>query len=225
MPPQLHRVTIAVMNGYRMVIWDWNGTLLDDFEVVRNIANGMLRRRGLPEMNAHRYREIFDFPISEYYRRAGFNFDEEPYEILADEFILEFNARIGDCNLHSVVPQLLEELNRNGIRQAILSAGRDTTLIEALEHHGIGRYFEEIQGLSDHLAVSKTNAGRDLIARIDLKPEEIVMIGDTLHDHEVAEALGIDCILVATGHQSEERLRATGAPVFPSLEKLRNAAT
>ena len=65
------------------VIWDWNGTLLDDAPVCVAAINDMLRERSLPQLSAERYQEIFCFPVSEYYRKAGFDFSKEPFERLA----------------------------------------------------------------------------------------------------------------------------------------------
>ena len=209
------------MNGYELIVWDWNGTLLDDFEVVRDIANEMLRRRDLPVMDSHRYREIFGFPVSEYYRQAGFDFEREPFIDLADEFIRAFNARIGDCRLHEEAIEILEALRERGVRQAVLSASRDTSLRDALDHHGIIEYFEAVQGLSDHLAVSKADAGLELLKQLQVDPNSVLMVGDTTHDFDVATKMGVDCVLVASGHQSQKRLEATGARVFLSLDGLR----
>ena len=63
------------------ILWDWNGTLLDDTEISRGVLNGLLSRRGLPTVSLERYREIFTFPIIDYYRKAGFDFSVEPYEV------------------------------------------------------------------------------------------------------------------------------------------------
>ena len=70
------------------VVWDWNGTLLNDVELNCAIMNRMLLERGkkpLPDLET--YRRIFGFPIKGYYERAGFDFSREPYEDVADEYL------------------------------------------------------------------------------------------------------------------------------------------
>ncbi|TVQ20410.1 MAG: HAD family hydrolase [Spirochaetaceae bacterium] len=206
------------MQGYDLIIWDWNGTLLDDLWLALDVANRMLEHRGLPTMDQDRYREIFDFPVSEYYRRAGFDFDREPFESLADEFIAGYNARLRECRLHARVPRLLEAFEREGTAQSVLSASRQESLIDALAHYELTGYFGSIAGLADHFAVSKIDAGHRLLARS--RPQHPVLVGDTVHDFEVADALGVDCILVGCGHHPMNRLRATGARVYESLDDL-----
>ena len=77
-----------------LIIWDWNGTILDDALVCKTIANIMLAERGiptLPDMDA--YRAVFGFPIKAYYERMGYRFgpDDEPYETVADEFVVLYD--------------------------------------------------------------------------------------------------------------------------------------
>jgi phosphoglycolate phosphatase len=180
----------------------------------------MLERRGISRMDADRYREIFDFPVEQYYRRAGFDLDTEPFSILADEFIGEYNRRVGECTLHRDVPDLIERLEKRGVLQAVLSASRASTLHDAIAMYGIEDRFHSISGLDNHFAVSKIDVGKRLIESLPVQQDEIVMVGDTIHDAEVAEALGITPILVAQGHHSAVRLHQTGGIVLDNLSEL-----
>lgn len=208
---------IRPLSSYALVVWDWNGTLLDDLALALDVANGMLARRGRPTMDATRYRDIFDFPVSEYYRRAGFDFEAEPFSILADEFIGEYNRRVRECSLHADAADVLAAIAATSTRQAILSASEAESLAAAVAGYGIGGFFERLQGLDDHFAVSKRGAGQRLLDDLSITPADAVIIGDTTHDYEVAGELGMDVVLVAAGHQSRRRLSITGAFVVDSI--------
>ncbi len=212
------------MFGYDVVIWDWNGTLLDDLWLALETANGMLRRRGLPEMDAQRYREIFDFPVEHYYRRAGFDFSVEPFSVLAQEFITGFNSRIHECRLHPRAEEVVQALQHDGVTQLVLSASRESTLHAAVRQRGLHHFFDALHGLHDDLAVSKAEVGMELIAQHRLAPQRTVLIGDTVHDAEVAREMGVACILIAGGHHARERLETTGVSVYTTLEELRVAS-
>lgn len=201
------------------VIWDWNGTLLDDLWLALEVANGMLARRALPTMDRDRYREIFDFPVEQYYRRAGFDFEHEPFSALAREFIDGYNARVGECGLQPAAHDTLERFAGAGVPQYVLSASRQSSLEEAISAAGIAEYFERLSGLSDHYAVSKRSAGAALVETIPVAAHRAVLVGDTVHDAEVAEAMGVPCVLIAAGHQSQQRLCRAGVPVFSSLDR------
>ena len=93
--------------------------------------------------------------------------------------------------------------------------------MNAVRHFGIRRYVDPILGLDDHYAESKLELGKAWLDSAGVDPDTVLLIGDTLHDHEVADALGVGCLLVAHGHQSEEQLARAGVPVVWDLGEVR----
>jgi len=205
------------ITAYKHIIFDWNGTLLDDLWLAVEVIDKMLQKRGIGTMTEDRYRNIFDFPVSEYYRKIGFDFDKESFEKVGTEFIDEYNKRQYECRLHKGAKELLEFLKENNITTSILSARLKDSLIQNLEYYGIIDYFTEVAGLDDHYANGKNEAGKKLIENSGISPSKTLLIGDTLHDAEVADETGIDCILISAGHQSEKRLLTSNKPVFDSI--------
>lgn len=211
---------MVVESHIRTVIWDWNGTLLNDIDLCISTINNLLFKRNLPLIDVEKYKEVFSFPVKDYYERIGFDFQKEPFEIPAREFIDAYNRAVVSCNLHSEVLTVLEKLKQQDKQQIILSAMEQSALEMTLNQHQIMNYFDIVSGLDNHYAVSKLDNGKALIKKLQLNPSEICLIGDTTHDFEVAEALGCKCILVADGHQSEERLKETGCDVIGALSEL-----
>ncbi len=209
------------MQKTRTVIWDWNGTLLDDVEICIAAINIMLGERRKNLIDRDTYRDIFTFPVKEYYLKAGFAFDDEPFEKPALEFIEHYTGMAGKAPLFSDVEETLADLRFRGYRQFILSAMEQSSLDGLVRRHGIRHYFDRISGIDDHYAHGKTDAAKALIRSLDGKSGEIVMVGDTIHDHEVGLELGIPVVLVARGHQSAERLRETGRRVAADLAEVR----
>jgi phosphoglycolate phosphatase len=206
---------------YRHIIWDWNGTLLDDLDLCVDVMNGSLRRRGLPLLDRARYHALFDFPVRDYYARLGFDLTRDTFEALSVEFITGYDARRFDCALQPGTREILTAAGRAGLTQSILSAYRGETLREIVTHFGFASHFIRLNGLSDIYAHSKTELGRAWIAELGLPPRDVLMVGDTLHDLDVAAAMGVDCVLVANGHHPEPRLRARTDRIVPSLDALR----
>ncbi len=198
------------------VIWDWNGTLLDDVDVCVDVINSLLQRYGHPRITRDTYRKHFRFPVMDYYRTIGFDFEKTPFETLAAEFISDYGEAAPTCLLFQGVTELLESLRSSGKTCSILSAARETQLRELTALHGIEDNFEHIYGLSDHYAVSKIERGLELIREIDIAPEKIILVGDTDHDIEVANRLGIDLVLLGDGHQEYERLQPLYAKTLAS---------
>uniref|UniRef100_UPI0032178D80 HAD family hydrolase n=1 Tax=uncultured Draconibacterium sp. TaxID=1573823 RepID=UPI0032178D80 len=202
------------------IIWDWNGTLLNDLDFCISTINKVLKKRKLNLVTHESYKAVFSFPVKDYYETIGFDFSKEDFAIPAHEFIDIYNEGVKNCTLHNSVHEVLSYFKEKGIRQFVLSAMQQNMLNETLKHQGIFDYFEGVAGLNDHYATSKIERGEQLISQFNINKEKATIIGDTIHDYEVAEQLGTDCILIADGHQSEERLQSTGVQVISELNDL-----
>ena len=209
------------LRSYRHLIWDWNGTLLDDAWLCREIMNGQLQRRRLPTLSAERYEEIFDFPVERYYRAVGFDWAKESFQEAGTEFIVEYEKRKKECSLQPGAQELLAKIAGGGWSQAVLSAYSHPTLEEFLTHFGVRGHFRSIAGSQDHYAVGKVQHGMKMLEELHVAPRETLLIGDTTHDAEVAQAMGVDCVLLPCGHNSRARLEAAGVTLVDTLASLR----
>ncbi len=205
---------------FESIIWDWNGTLLDDVDLAISIINQLLNERGLKPVTHQQYLEIFTFPVRDYYEQIGFDLINEPFEIPALQYITDYNKAVETCGLHKEVIPLLNRMQDHGCRQFILSAMEQQQLEKSVSEKGITLFFENLCGLDNHYAISKLETGRLLMAKCRLNPSSTLMVGDTIHDLEVAQAIGCTCILVANGHQSKERLLSSGATVLDRLDEI-----
>ena len=204
------------------IIWDWNGTLLDDSWVCVEILNTLLKQYGKATTTHEDYRREFGFPVVAYYEHLGFDFSRDPFDIIADEYIDRYSTRQYECHLHTGTETVLEAVRRWPKPQSILSAYHQDYLTEAVTRFGIQHFFEHIKGRGDHYATSKIEAGQDLISRLGLEARHALLIGDTLHDLEVARALGTQCILISRGHQTADRLAEVDVLVVGDITDIPN---
>jgi phosphoglycolate phosphatase len=203
--------------GKRHVIWDWNGTLLNDLEHALKSGNVLLKEEGLPQVSLEEYRKHFGFPVIEYYRRLGFDVSADNFRKLSHRFQELFAGGLGTCELWPGVREILARVKASGRMQSILSASEQGVLELSIKHFGIAEHFDHLTGIFNKEAAGKVDRGHELIKKAGVPPEETILIGDTDHDFEVAEALGIDVILVEHGHQTPERLRAVHHKVLKVL--------
>ena len=210
------------LNKYDHIIWDWNGTLLDDAWLCVDVMNQMLAERKMPLISLDKYRNIFNFPVKDYYGALGFNFNNEPFEEVGMEFMILYNQRQNECDLHPEVIGLLNRIKYLDYSQSILSAREQTELRHETRERKVDQFFQLIYGLDDHYAHGKTDVGIKLLEDLAIPIARLLFIGDTLHDSEVADELMIDCILLPNGHQSKERLEKCHHPVMHSLSELLN---
>lgn len=202
------------------IIWDWNGTLFDDIATGPAIINQMLTKRGKqPLRDLEQYREIFQFPVENYYRAAGLDFSNETFESMAADYIALYPVVSQDCGLMEGAKEALEAFRQTGFDQNILSASEQGLLERQLVRLGVREYFSHIIGQGDGYAVGKTERGIRWMQEEGISPENCILIGDTDHDAQTAAKLGCRCVLLSCGHQSRKRLETTGAPVFDSLKE------
>jgi phosphoglycolate phosphatase len=208
------------LKNINLIIWDWNGTLLDDVNMCVNAINLLLTDRGLPVIDKTRYQQIFTFPVKDYYEKAGFNFEKEPFEIPAMQFMDLYRAHLIHAGLHSESTRVLKTLKSMGIKQVVLSAMEQELLNELLLRYNISGCFEGAFGIDNHYGTGKIERGKELIHHMKLNPEECLLIGDTLHDADVAYELGCKCLLFDGGHQSRIRLESSGHTILSKLSEL-----
>ena len=204
---------------YTHLMWDFNGTIFDDADAGIDAVNKMLKERGLePIPSRERYKQIFDFPIEEYYSSLGFDFEREPYEVLAPVWVELYNANAEKSELCEGVRETMEKVRELGVEQSVLSACEIGMLRRYLKKLGVDEYISEVMGLDNIHAKSKLALAHDWIEK---NPDaRVLMIGDTTHDFETAEALGADCLLYSGGHQSREKLERCGCPIIDNIEEI-----
>ncbi len=195
------------LQPYQHVVWDWNGTLLSDLTHAVKTVNLLLVKRRMPLLTEAAYKEKFHFPIRSYYELLGFDLQNESFEDLCEEFVKLFMQGVLDCPLVDGAPQLLEKIKSSGKTQSILSASDQQSLDRMIAHFQLAPHLDHVFGIADKFAASKVYRGRELLKVSGVAPEQTVLVGDTDHDLEVGQSLGIDVILVAHGHQEQAKLR------------------
>lgn len=208
------------MKKYKHVIWDWNGTILDDVDLCVRVINRLKAARGQAPITAERYRGVFRFPVEEYYKDVGFDFSRETFREVGREWMDGYEKEKYTCALRAGVKEALERVSSSGAGQSVLSAYSQDFLTEAVGHYGLAGYFTRLRGLDNIYAPSKVALGKALMAELGYGKGETLMVGDTEHDLETARAIGADCVLLAGGHQSRERLEKAGAVVLDGAEAL-----
>lgn len=202
---------------YKHVIWDWNGTLLNDAWLCHEITNTLLEQHRLPLVSFEKYTKIFRHPVSAIYTDLGFQSEDPNFETLSREFHAHYEARRHECVPHDGAVEILSLLRSQEIPCSIVSAHPQEMLDFIVNSLELRSWFETVLGLSHHRADSKISVAKDFLAQLGLSGAEVLVIGDTHHDHEVARELGADCVLLASGFQNEDILKEHQVPTFPTL--------
>lgn len=207
----------------KVLIWDFNGTIIDDVDYCIEIENTMLRERNMDFISTYeQYRRDFCFPVIDYYYKIGYTFEEESYADISVEFNDMYNAGFDTLKLMDGFEELIQEAKQAGYENVILSATHEDFLEEQCRRLGIDHLFDEILGIDNNLGGSKIDMALRWMETADVHPDDCRYIGDTLHDMETALALGIqNFTLIACGHQSYDVLRKKTPNVVHTLREVK----
>lgn len=207
------------MEKKKYIVWDWNGTLLNDVDLCVDSINQLLIKEALPPLaDKEAYQKVFRFPIIDYYRDAGFDFNRRPFDELANDYMSYYQPRSLTCPLHNGVKETLEICSKLGYTQVLLSASQRDFLLEQLACYDIAPYFSEILGLDNIHAYSKAELAKSFAQKQKENTDSMLFLGDSVHDFEVARHANADCILIANGHEHKEKLVKTGCEVVDTIQ-------
>ncbi len=206
---------------YTHIIWDWNGTLLNDVGAALNSVNAMLKRRGKPQINMEQYYEYIGIPIRRFYEHI-LDLETEEYSEVLKEYNKGYEQQIYEIGLSKGAKETLEKLQKAGIRQMIVSSCEQNQLNNYIKHFDLGNYFDAVLGSEDFFAGSKVERAKLYLETNRIDPASVLVVGDLVHDYQMAQNIGAACILVSIGHQSETTLVESGAKVVASISQIMN---
>ena len=204
---------------YTHIIWDWNGTLLDDIGASLASVNDMLAARGETPMGKERYKECIGTPIIRFYEQA-FDLEKEDYPSLLAEYNAGYMKHLESCGLTEGAEHAIELFAAAGLHQAIVSSSNNAQLCENARRFGVYEKFEAVLGAADFMADSKIDRARKYLTGSGAEKGRVLVVGDLEHDAEMAAEIGADCVLLTSGHEHPERLARSGAVIFDKIEEL-----
>lgn len=201
------------------IIFDFNGTLVNDLQLSVDSLNYLLKKYlNQNGITTEQYKQKFIFPVKDYYQQLGFDFSKLSFQTVSHDWFEYYEDHKETLKLFEGVVELLQKNREKGYRNIILSACHQEVLMDLLKQLQIDSYFDKIIGIQDKLAHGKLE-NAILLAK-ELEGETSILIGDTLHDFEVAKAMGISCTLVSNGFQSYERLQECGVEVVQDIREI-----
>lgn len=207
----------------KYIFLDFNGTIIDDVDLCVDLLNDLLKTQNKQGITKEHYKDIFTFPVKKYYELAGVDFSKESFESLAKKFIALYQPLSLKCGLYPKSIEAFQKLKNKGYHLVILSASEKNNLLEQCEAYGIVSYFDAILGIDNIHAESKVNIALQFMEKKHIQGKDILFVGDTLHDLEVAKAMHANCMLVSCGHQSLEVLKQGGVPILSDIHALEKA--
>lgn len=207
------------MVKYTHIIWDWNGTLLNDISASLASVNDMLAMRGKPPIDIDFYRECIGVPIIKFYEKT-FDMDKEDYSVIIKQYNEGYLRHLDACGLTDGVTEIIDYFEKCGVKQVIVSSSNNSLLVQNVTKYGIFERFDAVLGAADFYAGSKIERAENYLNKNSGEGCRVLVVGDLEHDAEMAEKLGADCVLLTSGHENRERLYAANAKVISDVREL-----
>lgn len=200
------------------IIWDFNGTVLDDVNMAVAAVNDMLYHRGLPLTDVGTYRDTLTMPLTEYYKTVGIFTDDIP--TLSHEFYACCERHPELAYVPDEVKDVLERARELGVCNVLMSSLHHERLLSECARYGVEEYFCHIIGLPDRGLGSKQANAQRFLAENGIDPKNVLFIGDLASDAQMAKGVGGSCILIPHGHMSKERCGLEGVYVYDSVSEV-----
>ncbi len=198
------------------IVWDWNGTLLDDLTLVVTATNASLASLGGGPVTAEEHRRDFRRPIDAYYSGVlGRELHPDDFAKVDSVFHATYTDGLGTCVLSA---DALTSLRSWRGTQSLLSLWFHDQLVPTVDRYALTAYFRRVDGL--RAAVGGGHKAPHLaahLAALDLDGPDCLLIGDSVDDAVAAASVGARCVLYAGGFTDRDRLAEVGVPVVDSL--------
>ncbi|HWH00571.1 MAG TPA: HAD hydrolase-like protein [Pilimelia sp.] len=208
---------------WRHLVWDWNGTLLDDLALVISATNTALGWAGAPPVDPERHRRDFRRPVLDYYGHIlGRELTAAEFAELDRAFHEAYRSGLVDCRLAADAEAAMRSWPGT---QSLLSMWFHDELLPLVRRYGLDALLARVDGL--RAPVGGDRKAPHLAAHLDqlgLTGAQVVLIGDSVDDADAAAAVGAGCVLYAGGLSHPERLREVGVPVADTLTEAVAAA-
>ncbi|MFE2257868.1 HAD family hydrolase [Streptomyces cyaneofuscatus] len=198
------------------IVWDWNGTLLDDLSCMVDAVSACQEAIGEPPVDAATYRRQHCLPGRALHDRlCGRPVTDAEWPTITRTFAEHMAAR--HPPLRAGAAALLESVARRKHTQSLLSLTDDPQLRREVEQTGLTPVFERIEGRHEP-GTAKSVALEQHLRMLGVRDRRrVVLIGDTTDDAEAARACGVRAVVHTGGFEPLEKLRTAGVPVVDSL--------
>ena len=193
---------------YKFIVWDYNGTIIDDAWVAVAAENIVLKAHG-NEINMDFYLRECEMPIRNFYDKI-YDFSVCDFRQVADAFLENYDRISAEAKPFPEVCEAIRRFERLGLHQGVISGFETGRLTSSLEKFGLDGFFDFMSGADDVDCGSKSERAAAIVKKYGYDPKETLFIGDMYHDFETASRVGADCVLIAKGHQGAEVLKSYG---------------
>jgi len=191
---------------FDLLVFDWDGTLLDSAAAIVGAIQAACRDLDLPEPSDERARHVIGLGLGDALRHAVPELPETCYPQMVDRYRYHYLSRDYELQLFDGAAALIVELADAGFRLAVATGKSRQGLDRALRASGLGRYFQASRCADECCSKPHPQMLEELMAAFLVPCERTLMIGDTTHDLQMAKNAGVGALAVSYGAHSAAAL-------------------
>lgn len=191
---------------YELIVFDWDGTLLDSAGAIIQAIQAACRDLDLAVPDDNRARHVIGLGLVDALRHAVPELMPDRYQAMVDRYRYHYLAGDHRLTLFSGVPQMLERLHAAGHILAVATGKSRAGLERALDHSGLRPLFQASRCADECHSKPHPQMLAELTAEFGIANESTVMIGDTSHDLLMASNAGVYSLAVTYGAHAHDHL-------------------
>ncbi len=198
------------MRRYELIVFDWDGTLMDSAAMIVASIQAAARDLGLTAPPDERARHIIGLGLADALRYALPDLPAARYAALVERYRHHYLARDYELTLFEGAAKMVRELSAKAHWLGVATGKSRKGLDRALAHSGLGPFFHASRCADECHSKPHPQMLEELMAEFAVPPEATLMIGDTTHDLQMAQNAGVDAVAVSYGAHPRAALEAAG---------------
>jgi len=193
---------------YDLIVFDWDGTLMDSTAVIAGSIQAACRDLGLAVPDEETARHVIGLGLIQALRHAAPDAPESMYEPLVERYRHHFLAQDRAIPLFEGARETLAELHGAGYWLGVATGKSRMGLDRALESTALKKYFHATRTADQTFSKPDPAMLLELLEELAVSPERALMIGDTTHDIQMAQNAGVGALAAGYGAHPPEQLLA-----------------
>ena len=198
---------------FELLIFDWDGTLMDSTGVIVNSILAASRDMGLPEPTRDEASHIIGLGLRQALEALFPALPEADHPTLADHYRRHYLSQDAEIPLFEGARELIAEMHARGHTLAVATGKARRGLVRAFAHSGLEPFFHASRTADETHSKPHPAMIEELLDQLMVEPDRALMIGDTTHDLEMARNAGIASLGVSYGAHPAEKLTAGLSPL------------
>lgn len=191
---------------FDLLVFDWDGTLLDSTGAIVAAMQAACRDLGIPEPSQERASQVIGLGLADALRHSAPDLAQDQVPQMVERYRYHYLSRDKELSLFEGASELVAELHSAGFLLAVATGKSRLGLNRALENSGLGPYFPVSRCADECYSKPHPQMLHELMDEYFIPPERVLMIGDTTHDLQMAINAGVSCLGVSYGAHPAQAL-------------------